>query len=267
MNILYDPEFYSAYADESKASARCIVSKLVALLQPASAVDIGCGVGTWLSVFDELGVPTLRGFDGSYVQEKEFKLAWHRFTPVDLENPPQSPGSRFDMAISMEVAEHLTADKAERFVDFLCSCSDVVAFSAAIPFQGGTDHRNEQWQSYWAEKFLARGYLASDLLRRHAWGAPDCAYYYQQNVVLYVHKDSRWAASIPDAQWISRQADCVKLNVVHPAKWLLAHDDKGLGLRRIFHALPNALKMAARKHAPWLRLPQVIFRLVLRRFC
>ncbi len=272
MKTLYDPKFYQAYADESKASARCVVSKLVALLQPASAVDVGCGVGTWLSVFEELGVPTLRGFDGSYVQEKEFKLAWDRFTPVDLENPPQSPGTRFDVAISMEVAEHLAEDKADKFVDFLCSCSDVVAFSAAIPFQGGTDHRNEQWQSYWAEKFLARGYLASDLLRRHAWGAPDCAYYYQQNVVLYVHKDSRWVSSIPEAQWISRPEDCVKLNVVHPAKWLQAQDDSSLGLRRISCALPAAVKMAVSKHAPWLRLPrrllpQVLLRPVLRRFC
>jgi SAM-dependent methyltransferase len=266
MNTLYDPSFYSSYAGESNTSAKCIVTKLVELFQPRSAADVGCGVGTWLTVFDRLGVSSLRGFDGSYVQEKEFQLSWGHFTPVDLENPPSLPGPRFDVAISMEVAEHLSSDKANGFVDFLCSCSDVIAFSAAIPFQGGTDHRNEQWQSYWAEKFLARGYVASDLLRRHAWGKPECAYYYQQNVVLYVRQNSPWISAVADARWISTPAGCAQLNVVHPAKWLQSQNDSNLGLGRISHALPNALKMAVRKRLPWLRLPRRA-RSLLRRVC
>lgn len=272
MKSLYTPKFYSAYADESRASAQCIVSKIVTLFHPKSVADVGCGVGTWLSVFRDLGVQTLRGFDGSYVQESEFRLSWDRFTPLDLEHPPRSPSSQFDVIVSMEVAEHISPDKADAFVDFLCSCSQVIAFSAAIPFQGGTDHRNEQWQSYWAEKFIARGYHASNLLSRHAWGTPDCAYYYQQNVVLYVHNRSHWIASIPNAQWISDSTDCVKLNIVHPDKWLQANDESNIGLRRIAHALPNALKMAAKKQLSCLRLPRwlnpaIMGRALLRHFC
>lgn len=55
---------------------------------------------------------------------------------------------RFDLAMTIEVAEHLTPVRADSFVEDLTRLSDVVLFSAAIPAQGGINHVNEQWQSY-----------------------------------------------------------------------------------------------------------------------
>lgn len=40
---------------------------------------------------------------------------------------------RFDLALSLEVAEHLPKKSAEIFVDTLCKLSDTIIFSAAIP--------------------------------------------------------------------------------------------------------------------------------------
>jgi hypothetical protein len=91
---------------------------------------------------------------------------------------------------------------------------------------------------------MKHGFLASDLLRRQVWGASQCAYYYQQNLVLYVRASSPWVSKLSDALWLSNPESCQTLDVVHPAKWLQAHDDRQLGLRRISRALPNAIVMA-----------------------
>ena len=71
--------------------------------------------------------------------------------------PPLRIGRRFDLVNCLEVAEHLDASRADSFVDDLCALGDVVVFSAAIPGQGGTHHVNEQFQSYWQERFRRNG--------------------------------------------------------------------------------------------------------------
>ena len=125
-----------------------------------SAVDVGCGVGTWLSVLRERGVDTVRGFDGAWVRADLPTIPRESFIAVDLtERIPKS--DRFDLAISVEVAEHLRRLAAETFVDSLVDLSDFVLFSAAIPHQGGKHHLNERWQDYWAGLFWARGYAVS----------------------------------------------------------------------------------------------------------
>ena len=64
----------------------------------------------------------------------------------DLAQPLQID-RRFDLALSLEVAEHLPPECGSEFVQTLTDLSSVILFSAAIPFQGGTDHLNEQWPS------------------------------------------------------------------------------------------------------------------------
>ncbi len=244
MTTPYNSEFYHSYIGESEASAASVVPKIMELFKPSAVIDIGCGVGTWLKVFREHGVERLRGLDGSYVKEVDYRIDWSCFRQTNLENPDRPQNENFDLAICLEVAEHIAPDKAEGFVDFLVECADVIVFSAAIPNQGGTDHRNEQWQSFWASKFINRGFYATDLLRSQIWGNDQCAYYYQQNMILYVKRDSPWITKLNRAQWQGDADHCQILDVVHPAKWLQAHDDKQLGLKRISRALPNAIKMA-----------------------
>jgi hypothetical protein len=50
--------------------------------------------------------------------------------------------------------------------DSLVSRGPVIVFSAAIPYQGGTNHTNEQWPEYWARHFSAKGYVPVDCVRR-----------------------------------------------------------------------------------------------------
>ena len=97
---------------------------------------------------------------------------------------------RFDLAISLEVAEHLEPQRSDSLVRDLCALADTVLFAAAIPFQGGAGHINERWQSWWAQKFSENGYDPFDVLRRDIWGRRDIAWWYKQNTIFYVKRNS-----------------------------------------------------------------------------
>jgi hypothetical protein len=93
------------------------------------------------------------------------------------------------LAISLEVGEHLPDDRAEAYVDSLVSLSDFVLFSAAIPWQLGIGHVNEQWPEYWQALFAERGYRVLDVIRGQIWNDRYVPIWYRQNLLLYVQED------------------------------------------------------------------------------
>jgi len=81
------------------------------------------------------------GRDGHWVQPARLLSTNIELIPADLERT-LPVRSRFDLCISLEVAEHLSADRASSFVQELCAASDLVRFSDAISCQGGTSSGN-----------------------------------------------------------------------------------------------------------------------------
>lgn len=63
----YTNNFYKLLQAGSQRSAREIIPLVLQLVQPQSVIDVGCGTGTWLSVFKEFGMPECLGIDGDYV--------------------------------------------------------------------------------------------------------------------------------------------------------------------------------------------------------
>ena len=210
----YDGDFFTRLEAGARRSARRVVPLVLEYLQPKSVVDVGCGLGAWLSAFREHGVSDLCGVDGAHVLETDLPLADFLFKPHDLTQPLHLP-RRFDLVICLEVAEHLPPACARSFVESLTRLGPVVLFSAAIPGQGGTDHRNEQWPDYWADHFSSLGYLAFDVLRPRLWADSDVEWWYVQNVILYVaasrlHAYPRFQSAGPDSIAPPRR-------LVHPA--------------------------------------------------
>jgi SAM-dependent methyltransferase len=201
--------------DESRGSAREILAVLDQMLHPQSVVDVGCGIGSWLSVWADLGVDRLLGIDGEYVQPADLLISPAQFLSMNLEEPDTSLQARFDLVESLEVAEHLTEDKAAVFVEFLCSLGPVVLFSAAIPHQGGVHHVNEQWPEYWAELFARQGYRVIDGIRPRVWNNPKVVYYYAQNSFLYVQESRMDLIEKINFQPLESEP----LARVHPRKW------------------------------------------------
>ena len=118
--------------------------------------------------------------------------------------------------MTLEVGEHLSPARADSFVEDLTRLSDVILFSAAIPAQGGTNHVNEQWQSYWAEKFSRRGYVTVDCIRPKIWANSAADICYRQNILLYVKSTELYR--YPELQeFYLRHRDATICDKVHPA--------------------------------------------------
>jgi SAM-dependent methyltransferase len=214
---VYTPEFFETTLAESYRSAQCIVSKIVALVPSIrSVLDVGCGPGHFLRAFAEAGVQNLRGIDGDYVPRAQLVIPVDRFTPVDLSSP-FNLGQRFDLAISLEVAEHLPPASAGGFVDSLVAHAPLVLFSAAVPYQGGVNHVNEQWPRYWANLFAKKGLLPFDLLRPLIWSNEQVAWWYRQNCLLFANPDV--IASCPGLAG-AKPSEPGQLDMVHPALFL-----------------------------------------------
>jgi SAM-dependent methyltransferase len=165
------------------------------LVRPASVIDVGCGEGVWLRQFKRSGAARVFGVDGEYVDPGRLAIDRGEFMALDLEKPFPKFGS-FDLALCLEVAEHVSADIAGSLVKTLTSAAPVIAFSAAIPGQRGTHHVNEQWPEYWAGLFREQDYLAFDPIRPHIRSNAAVELWYRQNLVLYAARG--WAAWHPE---------------------------------------------------------------------
>ncbi|MFK7777463.1 MAG: methyltransferase domain-containing protein [Gimesia sp.] len=163
---------------------------------PSSVVDVGCGTGNFLKAFKELGVNNVLGYDGDWgdYDQRQRYLSDEEFETINLESlSPVTVGAQipqFDIAICLEVAEHLNAKSAPGLIDFLVSLSDTVIFSAAIPNQPGQNHVNCQWPEYWGELFRARGFITFDNLRATIWNNEAIPWWYRQNLFLACREGS-----------------------------------------------------------------------------
>jgi SAM-dependent methyltransferase len=180
----YDSSFHAEMADLGRSSAEVVVPIVLRFLRVRSVVDIGCGAGAWLSVFSANGVGDLVGIDGPGVDHEQLEISPEDFRVADLADPPEL-GRGFDLAVCLEVAEHLPEAVGDAFVGWLSSLAPVVLFSAAVPHQGGTGHHNEQWPSYWAERFGVRGFRPVDVLRPLLWHDERVQWWYAQNCIFY----------------------------------------------------------------------------------
>lgn len=209
----YSKKFYARQRDGSERSARAVLPGVLDLVRPASVADVGCGVGTWLSVVREHGIEDVLGIDGAYVDLNTLSVPRECFATHDL-RLPLNVERRFDLVLSMEVAEHLPGDSAETFIDNITRLGPVALFSAAAPYQGGQHHHNEQWPMYWVEKFARRGFVAMDCVRRSVWQNPDVDWPYAQNSLLFAERAR--VESCPRLAEAFRQTTPEMLSIVHP---------------------------------------------------
>lgn len=172
---LYGPAFFAGRSPQVVQSAQTVVPHLMALLNPSSVLDVGCGQGEWLDAFP----PTVEtmGVDIAAPERAGFAVRdLAEFLYV----------GKFDLVLCLEVGEHLPEQHADTLVDNIVRHSSRVVFGAAVVGQEGVGHVNCQPHEYWHEKFERRGYQTEDVIRPLIANDANVSPWYRNNTFLYV---------------------------------------------------------------------------------
>jgi SAM-dependent methyltransferase len=150
---------------------------------PRSALDVGCGTGTWLRAFLDRGQTEVFGVDGVNIPPEKLLFDPKSFRNCDLTSPINLE-RKFDVVICLEVAEHLDAKFAPTLIQTLTRHADMVVFSAACPNQPGENHVNCQWPEYWQGLFNREGFACEDSIRWKIWPMKNIEPWYRQNMFV-----------------------------------------------------------------------------------
>jgi hypothetical protein len=205
-----------AYFGTGERGMEKILSFVQDIVPFRSAVDFGTAEGAWLVAARQLGATEILGYDLPGTPLDRLKIPVRCFVERDL-SLPITPDRSFDIAISTEVAEHVDPDRVAVFIANVAAASDLVLFSAALPYQGGIGHQNELWAEYWAKRFQDHGFACFDILRPHFWHDGSIRSYYRQNIFLY----ARGAPAI-ELENQGFKPTARPLSLVHPEQYLKA---------------------------------------------
>jgi len=216
---LYSPKWFDKQKGGAYTSAEIVLPIVIDFVSPKSAIDIGCGLGMWLEFLSKNGVSDILGIDGAWVEKSRLHILSDRFQMIDIAKH-FSVGRKADLAICLEVGEHLPESASDDLIRSLTEIAPVVLFSAAIPHQPGTNHINGQWPEFWANIFKKYGYIPVDCIRRRVWMNPAVEYWYAQNSILYVKESElmHYPKLAQEVAWGYSSA----LPLVHPRRYFYA---------------------------------------------
>jgi SAM-dependent methyltransferase len=238
----YTDEFFDKQVWGSLESARVVVPILLKYIQPSSVIDVGCGRGAWLLALRENGVRRTTGLDGKHVDTSMLLIEQGDFVTADLTRP-LSIKDRYDLAICLEVAEHLPSTCARQLVRSLTGLSTLVLFSAAIPGQGGFLHVNEQWPPYWTRLFQEQGFVRLDPIRPRIWQNTRVEWWYRQNIFLYAsNSEIRRSPSLLAEAALAAQED---IELIHSS--IVGRRES---LPGVLSDLPRAVRSALARRFP-----------------
>lgn len=230
----YEGKGLSAYS--SQMSPRIILEILLEKIKLKSALDIGCGIGIWSKVLIDKNVDVV-SIDGEWIPKENIQIPLDKFLIKDITKEFRL-NKKFDLVICLEVAEHIPESHSDALLNNIIEHGDLVLFSAAIPGQGGFEHINEQWQSYWVDRFEAKGYSCYDIIRPQVWGNDEVRFYYQQNAFVFVKKSTISAQQ----EVFLNQSRSFGYDVVHPKLYDRVRNPENISLRNVVRFLPKILK-------------------------
>ncbi len=191
-------------------SAYTILKMIDNIIPIHSVIDFGCGSGAYLAAAQGLRENVqIKGLDICDLDRSEF-VPNDAVDIVNFENYIYNSEKKYDIAISIEVAEHIDEEFSDIFVENLCRSSDMVLFSAAIRYQRGDGHVNCQYPSYWARKFTEHGFIGVDFIRSKIWDDKRIMLHCRQNIVLYISKNSK------NISLFDKYLELTPMNIVHP---------------------------------------------------
>lgn len=161
---------------------------------PQSVIEFGSGQGSWISQASHFfSVPKsyCLAIDGPWAS------SWHdNSIPIlacDLNEATMTNivdtlpvCSSYDLAICVEVCEHLSQQAAKNLVSAITRNSKMAIFGSALTGQFGQGHRNCRSHYYWRALFQSSGFQLFDVFRPALQGSSQVPAWYIQNTYLYV---------------------------------------------------------------------------------
>lgn len=155
---IYGPDFFREWGPSNKdyiRSAELVAGAIQEVFKPSSVADLGCGCGVYSHLFRLKGCRTL-SIDGVLPPPVDsFPV---EMISRDLTLPLENAWGKFDLALCLEVAEHIPEEFSGTFLKNLTAFSDRLVMSAAPPGQDGHHHVNERPRRYWAQKLAGLGF-------------------------------------------------------------------------------------------------------------
>lgn len=183
--MTFDPAIYERIRQGSIESAAVCVPMILHQIETERprCLDVGAGEGWWSEALWNAGAGHVDSIDHPVPEHTAEGVT---VLDVDLEGGAYQFQRGYDLALCLEVAEHLTPDAGDELVRQLCRSCRAIAWSAAIPHQGGSGHQNEQWPDYWQERFARWDFALMDPWRDALWMDSMVEPWYQQNLLLAV---------------------------------------------------------------------------------
>jgi SAM-dependent methyltransferase len=156
--LTYNPWLFRHFHERAVANAPGVIRAIDAVFpHRVRLLDVGAGSGAFAAEAQRRGKHVV-ACEHSRAGRKMAGRQGVRCHPFDLErDPPVALSGSFDLALCLEVAEHLPEHLGVRLVRFLSVAAPVVVFSAAQPGQGGTGHVNERPKAHWIDAFASAG--------------------------------------------------------------------------------------------------------------
>jgi SAM-dependent methyltransferase len=160
--LVYNPWTFAIFHRAALEIAPSLVEAVrIHLPEVESVVDFGCGTGVYVAELRRHRLTAVGYEHAPLARRWALSRMGMEIEPFDLQTFAGG-GRTFDLALSLEVAEHLEPELALKLVDVCCAHAPIVLFSAAPPGQHGHGHINPQPKKYWVQRFVERSFVLDE---------------------------------------------------------------------------------------------------------
>jgi cyclopropane fatty-acyl-phospholipid synthase-like methyltransferase len=142
---------------------RGMANYLVTKIAPKSFLEFGSGLGFLAKHIDEhIDLESSFCIEPNYIKGLYGEMTNVKFLQLNIfkDDIPREIDQKFDLVVSIEVAEHIERNKHHILFDFLVNkTNNWLVFSGARIGQGGHGHISERAENDWKGEFLSRGMI------------------------------------------------------------------------------------------------------------